>query len=702
METEYQETDLRDLTSSNSTQESNKNAVMDNTEADDSHNTTDDALETILQVEEDAMKNEAPATNLSKQPISQSVGNINPTVVNALNTSIVRSANGQNVFHTQTRGLQTIVTPISVNVPSVIRTVPVAPNPQNPGAFNFVTVNTQNPTNVPTAPVQTTFNPMGLNKVVFKGQPVQFLTQDVVNPGLKTAVIAKKPVSAISFKPGEPAAVPVVNKPHASFQNNITLSPVKGGFKIPISPLKNFKNPVKLSLLPSSNANSVRIDANLSNNQSTVLNAGPSNFQFQTLVTPQANRLTVSHAPQQSIPQSMALQPNVQGGKVQCLRLVPSATSQQTQPAIPITNVIQSQPGPSTLPVKATLVQPQQQPPSIQPYVQSPSLHKTISQPPAKTQRLIMPARDTSTGPHNNPPTAVTNLSPGSVLQAGNVGYAMVPAKYVEELKKQLNNQLLQANKLERAAASATPEPLNTHPIKLSINGKIRKPCNCTKSMCLKLYCECFANGHFCNDCNCINCHNNVEFDADRSKAIKSCLDRNPSAFKPKIGRGCDDNRTHQKGCNCKRSGCLKNYCECYEARIPCTSKCKCIGCKNIEEDGNVNSEQPSLMNLADAAAVRCQQQAAARSRINSQMKDMRSNRLKSQANLNAGDRLPCMFFTQDVIEATCTCLLAQAEEAEKTNRSNSVAETMILEEFGRCLMQIIQAAAKAKPTAQS
>lgn len=25
--------------------------------------------------------------------------------------------------------------------------------------------------------------------------------------------------------------------------------------------------------------------------------------------------------------------------------------------------------------------------------------------------------------------------------------------------------------------------------------------------------------------------------------------------------------RRHQKGCNCKRSGCLKNYCECFEVR---------------------------------------------------------------------------------------------------------------------------------------
>jgi hypothetical protein len=51
-------------------------------------------------------------------------------------------------------------------------------------------------------------------------------------------------------------------------------------------------------------------------------------------------------------------------------------------------------------------------------------------------------------------------------------------------------------------------------------------------------YCDCFANGEFCHNCNCTNCANNLEHEDERSRAIKSCLDRNPQAFHPKIGKG--------------------------------------------------------------------------------------------------------------------------------------------------------------------
>lgn len=38
-------------------------------------------------------------------------------------------------------------------------------------------------------------------------------------------------------------------------------------------------------------------------------------------------------------------------------------------------------------------------------------------------------------------------------------------------------------------------------------------------------YCDCFANGEFCNNCNCNNCFNNLEHETERLKAIKVRLE---------------------------------------------------------------------------------------------------------------------------------------------------------------------------------
>lgn len=100
-------------------------------------------------------------------------------------------------------------------------------------------------------------------------------------------------------------------------------------------------------------------------------------------------------------------------------------------------------------------------------------------------------------------------------------------------------------------------------------------PCGCSRTKCLKLYCECFRNNKFCVDCKCRNCKNKPEHSELRERARFITIERNPAAFRQNISET-------YKVCHCKRSGCQKKYCECFEAGKSCSASCKCEGCKNL------------------------------------------------------------------------------------------------------------------------
>uniref|UniRef100_A0A8C3A7Z2 Lin-54 DREAM MuvB core complex component n=1 Tax=Cyclopterus lumpus TaxID=8103 RepID=A0A8C3A7Z2_CYCLU len=490
---------------------------------------------------------------------------------------------------------------------------------------------------------------------VSSAAPIKFIITKTVNSkGLcpqtsVSPVIAGRVLTQTSA--GLPSRTITLSEPHNSNMQSIS------GKKIAISPLKT---PSKVN--PS------------------VTMGGVGGSQFKTIIP-------------------LASQPNVQqiqvpGSRFHYVRLVTATTASSSgHLSGPSTSSIQTAKPMvvSTGAVRMSVpIVPAQ---TIKQMAPKPLTSATVVTTTPTQQRLIMPATPL---PQIQP--NFTNLPPGTVLApapgGGNVGYAVVPAQYVTQLQQTPFVTLASSSGFPASAGIQTQARLPLNGLSTSeTTSRPRKPCNCTKSQCLKLYCDCFANGEFCNNCNCNNCFNNLEHETERLKAIKTCLDRNPEAFKPKIGKGKEgeSDRRHSKGCNCKRSGCLKNYCECYEAKIMCSSICKCIGCKNFEE----SPERKTLMHLADAAEVRVLQQTAAKTKLSSQISDllMRTTPVIS----SGGGRLPYTFVTKEVLEATCECLMEQAKKAEQAHQPQVEAERMILEEFGHCLMRIISSAGKAK-----
>ena len=124
------------------------------------------------------------------------------------------------------------------------------------------------------------------------------------------------------------------------------------------------------------------------------------------------------------------------------------------------------------------------------------------------------------------------------------------------------------------------------------------QPCYCRASKCLKLYCACFAAGKPCDGCNCQGCLN-VDGGAQREAAVKATLARDPDAFASRKTKG--------RACACKRSRCLKRYCECFEAGQFCADDCVCLDCENTERGAVGRSQQarkPDAEVLRGASAM--------------------------------------------------------------------------------------------------
>lgn len=93
--------------------------------------------------------------------------------------------------------------------------------------------------------------------------------------------------------------------------------------------------------------------------------------------------------------------------------------------------------------------------------------------------------------------------------------------------------------------------------------------CTCKSKSCLKLYCSCFAANQYCNsECLCSDCPNKLTNEINVTKAHQASQERRIR-------------RMLIAGCYCKKSRCLKKYCECYKKGVPCLFNCQCEGCCN-------------------------------------------------------------------------------------------------------------------------
>ena len=139
-----------------------------------------------------------------------------------------------------------------------------------------------------------------------------------------------------------------------------------------------------------------------------------------------------------------------------------------------------------------------------------------------------------------------------------------------------LNNKKI----INRAYISVQPLNINNNN-----NASIKPKCTCSKTSCLKKYCACFANGVPCEGCDCKNCENvtnktdNIYLSEKVYPLIQSHINKNQ-----RIICNCTKSNCMKKYCECFKQGFNCNsLCRCVECKNKISTKDE-----NIQNNNNI------------------------------------------------------------------------------------------------------------------
>lgn len=102
-----------------------------------------------------------------------------------------------------------------------------------------------------------------------------------------------------------------------------------------------------------------------------------------------------------------------------------------------------------------------------------------------------------------------------------------------------------------------------------NIKNLIQK-CTCTKTACIKKYCACFSFGKYCEDCDCKNCENRPKNLNNQEKKLKNNIIQQSiySLKNQRIICNCTKSNCLKKYCECFKQGSSCNkLCRCLECK---------------------------------------------------------------------------------------------------------------------------------------